>query len=82
MDDKGQIEKEWNHAMAEEIDARQKYWEMAGRAIASGKLTKEEARIIARVGGRKERYWKRHLRDLVTILKERRQRACKDGGST
>jgi hypothetical protein len=54
-----------------ESDACTKYWLLARDAIARGLVTEEEAKTIARVGHRKQQYWRRHLQDLEAIVRER-----------
>ena len=51
---------------------RTDFWELAHRSIAYGIVTQEEVSAIYRPGTRKQGYWCRHLRDLQSIVEERK----------
>lgn len=50
---------------------RRRFFALAAAAIRAGRLTAQERDAIARVGHRKQGYWRRHLRDLRAVLAER-----------
>lgn len=56
------------------LDDRALYWACARVAINRGLLSGAEAALIARVGTRKEIFWRRHLIDLFEIVDLRMQK--------
>lgn len=63
------------------MDEKQQYWALANLAIWAGIITRKQAKTIARVGTRKERYWVRHVRDLQAFIGDKLdgQEARSDG---
>jgi len=55
-------------------EACRTFYAEAASAIAAGLLTPHERDVIARVGSRKQNYWRRHLDDLRAVLERRRSR--------
>lgn len=53
------------------IDYRGIFFEIARQAIGAKVITRAEVEIIYRPGSRKENYWTRHVRDLVSVLADR-----------
>lgn len=49
-------------------ELKNSYWKIANKAIKLHIIEKDTANMIARVGKRKEGYWARHLRDLISVL--------------
>lgn len=52
-------------------DLKNAYWKIANKAIKLHIIDTTTANMIARVGQRKERYWARHLRDLIEFLESK-----------
>lgn len=63
--------------MVSENTAEGIYWALTRDAISRGLMTFREARMIARVGTRKQRYWTRHVRDLKMFISARESRCLK-----
>lgn len=50
------------------MNSRDLYWALVVKFADTGIITKRQARIIARVNTRKERYYKRHILDLCEFV--------------
>lgn len=53
------------------VNYRKIFFDIADQGIKAGKITQDQVEIIYRPKSRKQNYWARHIRDLVSILSDR-----------